>query len=76
MTPTKLPNPSVTCNTFAMWRQEFLLSFILTIIINLDKVIFKSFAKTVRKKTESSDPFQKKTEFRKDSELDFHSFAY
>ena len=76
MTPPKMSNPSVICNTFAMWRQEFLLSFILTIIINLEEVIFKSFANLFRKKSESSDPFRKKSEFRKDSELDFHRFVY
>ena len=70
MTPPKMSNPLVICNTFAMWSQEFLLSSILTTIINLDKVIFKDFAKTVRKKMESLDPLQKKLEFRKKSELD------
>jgi hypothetical protein len=72
MTPPKTPKPSVICNTFAMWRQEFLLFFILTTILILEKVIFKGFAKIFRKKSESSDPFQKISEFRKGSELDFH----
>jgi len=46
-----------------MWSQEFLLSFNLTIIINLEKVIFKDFAKIIQKKTEASDPFRKELEF-------------
>ena len=71
-----MSNPPVIRNTFVMWRQEFLLSFILTIIINLEKVIFKGFAKTVRKRTESSDPFRKRSEFRKYSELDFYRSVY
>jgi len=76
MTPPKTPNPSVICNTFAMWRQEFLLFFILTTILILEKVTFKGFAKTSQKISESLDPFRKKSEFRKDSESDFHSFVY
>ena len=63
MTPTKTSNTSVKCNAFAMWSQEFLLSFNLTIIINLEKVIFKDFAKIIQKKTEASDPFRKELEF-------------